>query len=394
MMKYIDNDKQKGILHDWKKIRKKFKSLRVPEDRYNPLTLPLSKSVWHLILSERSKGKTTNLLLFGMCMNVIDGTTIEYIRQSKSQIAPMKSERLFETILKYDYISKVTDGKYNSCVLKNRKWYFCNRDENGNEIERANIHFMSMLNLEESETYKSVYNAPSGDWIIFDEFLSRTRYRVNEFIELTDLISTIKRERISAYIILSSNLVDKNSQYFNEFEIMDKIRDSTTGTSFFSKTSKGTTVYVEILKQGELTNEKKKVSNRMYFGFKNPLISNITGEDWAIENYPHIPEIDRSEKTYISKNHYIFFNEKYVRLDLVYTNTIGYYIECHWATKIYDDSIIYTIGDILDIRYRFKLGYSDIDKKFFVLKNRNKWYYATNDIGAFIEKYFNIAKQK
>ena len=118
MMKYIDNDKQKGILHDWKKIRKKFKSLRVPEECYNPLTLPLNKSVWHLILSERSKGKTTNLILFGMCMHVVDGTTIEYIRQSKTQIAPMKSEKLFETILKYDYISKITDDKYNSCVLK------------------------------------------------------------------------------------------------------------------------------------------------------------------------------------------------------------------------------------------------------------------------------------
>ena len=66
--KYIENNEQFGIDYDFKRIRKKFKSLGIPSDVWTPEHIP-THCFWSAIMSERSLGKTTNCLLWGMCMN-------------------------------------------------------------------------------------------------------------------------------------------------------------------------------------------------------------------------------------------------------------------------------------------------------------------------------------
>ena len=74
---------------EYKEAIKLYKSLHCPADTLNIIgdILPYEKA-WNMILSPRSRGKTTNLILWGMCLNAVCGTQIQYIRQRDSQLVP------------------------------------------------------------------------------------------------------------------------------------------------------------------------------------------------------------------------------------------------------------------------------------------------------------------
>ena len=65
-IKYIDNDISKGILIDWKKVKKEFKKLNIPNFVHSPIDYNFNKNAYFIELSERSVGKTTNWLLLGI----------------------------------------------------------------------------------------------------------------------------------------------------------------------------------------------------------------------------------------------------------------------------------------------------------------------------------------
>ena len=175
-IEYIDGKHKLGIQYDWNLISKEYKRLKCPKEYNNPLTNGIDKAHIHLLVSERSTGKTTNLIIVGIIMHYLYGTTTQYIRANDKMITYQKTKNLFDVILEYDYISKITKGKYNSVHYHSRRWYLCLKDDEGEIIEKADNHFMCMLACNESDNYKSSYNAPKGDWIIYDEFISMNVY--------------------------------------------------------------------------------------------------------------------------------------------------------------------------------------------------------------------------
>lgn len=387
-MKYIKNDKNLGIEYDFNLLKRKYKKLNCPNDVYTPLHVPFDRAKWIVDLSDRSTGKTTGWLLLGLLMFREYGTVIQYVRQRADFIAPKISGELFKAILQHGYIEKITDGEYNSVCYRSKRWFLCNRKENG-EIENAmEQHFCYMLSVDKSEEYKSGYNAPTGDIIIYDEFIGKY-YTQNEFVYFCDLVKTIQRERISPFIVLLANTINKESPYFNELEIYDAVQKMKIGDSDLITTERGTSIYVELLGIVMKKKEKRSVLNRLFYGFQNNALGAITGEDWAVKNYQHIPD---GNAQIINSQYYILFNKKYVRLDIVNHETLGRCIYCHWATRNYDDSIIFTIENQTDTRYRFRTGGTAYSKLWNMYK-MNKFYYSTNDVGHFIEQYLNMCAQ-
>lgn len=391
-MKYIDGKEKNGIDYDWKKIKKKLKDLNIPKEFHTPVSVPLGECHWFVEMSDRSRGKTTNWLLLGLVMNQMYGTTIEYVRQIEDMITPKTSKDIFKTILEYHYVEKVTDGKWNAIFYKARRWYFCNRDDDGLIIEQDSEHFMMMLSVDRADIYKSSLVAPKGDLIIFDEFVGKYYYK-NEFVTFCDLVKTLIRERQSPIIALLSNTIDKESQYFNELEIIDNVKNMRLGSKEIITTTKNTRIYFEILAKATLQNKARSKVNELFFGFKNPRISSITGDDWSIDNYQHIPEFEKEIPKLVSLNHYLSFNGKLVNIELWSSNALGLYVCVHFATKTHDDSIVYTLGDIHTANERFKFGHTAMDKLIWSMYQRNKFYYATNDVGALIDKYVVTSKQ-
>ena len=378
-IKYIDNNKEHGIKYDFNMIRKELSKLHCPKSVYNPFNSHVIKSgKWCLDLSERSTGKSTNWILLGMCMNKLYGTQIIYIRETVDMIRPAHSKQLFQTILEWDYISKVTDGAYNSVKYQSRAWYYYNTEKD----VVADEPFMLALSLDENILNKSSFNAPRGDLIIFDEFIRRHNY-ANQFVDLCDTLKTI--------IVLLANTIDRHSFWFKELGIYQEIQKMEIDTANEYTNGGGTLISIALMgKKANQMPEHRKEHNRKFFGFLNPKLNSITGGDWAMRVYPHPPkalEDDIPKK--INNKRYIRHNNYLLNLELYRSNELGMYCICHKANQTYDDSIIYTLEDIAAKNERYKWGDHQIDKLLYKLLKGNKWYYATNMEGSLMDNYIN-----
>ena len=393
-IEYIDGKHKLGIKYDWNLISKEYRRLKCPKEYNNPLTNGIDKANIHLLVSERSTGKTTNLILVGIIMYYLYGTTTEYIRANDKMITYQKTKNLFDVILEYDYISKITKGQYNSVHYHSRRWYLCVKDENGEIVEKADSHFMCMLACNESDNYKSSYNAPKGDWIIYDEFISMNAYTPrDEFIWYNDIIKTIIRNRLSPHIFLLANTIDREHRYFDELGVYDYMQSIEIGEEVVATTPVyNTPIYIKWISpyksKETLKDNIKQVSQ--YFGFSNKkLASIIGGNEWATKNYPHLTSDFMSNATSIYRNCYVETTNRIINLELYYHDDMGYFVMAHDANRTFDDSIIYTRDVIKDKRYRYLFGHSTFDKKIWELYRRNKFFYSTNGVGLAIDKYIN-----
>lgn len=388
-MKYIENDINNGIEYDWKLLRKDFKTLKIPKEVYDTSKNPFETSYIFVDVSERSVGKTTNWLLLGMLMYVRYGTVIQYIRQNELMITPKNMKDLMETIKKFGYIKKITKGKFNDVVYKARRWTFVHINAE-NEIDLIDTsHFMMCLSIDKSEIYKSSYNAPTGDLIIFDEFTSK-HYSADEFVYFLDLVKTIQRERQSLKIIMLSNTLDVHNQYFHELEIFNDISKMIVGEKRDVITDGGTHIHINFVEPNIQLKEKKSISNILYYGFKNPKLNAITGLNgtWALKNCQRIPK----NKTYksVDRHIYIEHNNQLLNLEIVNIDEIGIAMYVHYATFTYDDSIILTLDFIYDDKRKYKLGGKKLQKMILNMFEKNKIYYASNDVNSLFENYLKL----
>lgn len=374
---------------NFNKIIKKYRSLQCPAGYFDPCGLPYNNDKYFIICTERSVGKTTNILLFGMCANWLEGIQIQYLRQFAPMIERRNLRQLFATIKEHGYIPKVTEGHYTDIIYQSHGWYYCNYSDEGELLDRATDPFMMCLSIDQNELYKSTYNAPKGDILVFDEFIS-SRYPQDEFIRFTDVCKTIIRGRTTPIIFMLANTIDRNNQYFYEMEVNDIVNSMPLGSSAETITHGGTPIYVDFFQPG--ASPKKTQHNRLFFGFKNKKLGAITGNDWSITPMPH-PAADDTRRI-LSRRFYILYEDRLINLELCRDDTNGTNIIAHMATKgPYKDSIIYSMGLMMDWRYRYKFGHTKADKLVWTLYERKKFFYTSNAVGALVEKYYQTAKE-
>lgn len=385
MIKYIDNNIEHGIKYDFNEIKKELARLKCPAGVYNPFKSHIIQSgKWFLDLSERSTGKSTNWILLGMCMNKLYDTQIVYIRETVDMIRPAHSRQLFNTILEHDYVRKLTEGVYDSVIYASRAWYYYNTEK----LESAPEPFMVVLSIDENILNKSSFNAPRGDLIIFDEFISRHNY-ANQFVDFCDTLKTVIRERDSALIVLLANTIDRHTFWFKELGIYEQIQKMEIDTAKEYVNKGGTKISIALMgKRADQMPEHRKEHNTKFFGFLNPKLNAITGGDWAMRIYPHPPKaLDDDKPERLIYNRYIRHNNYLLNIELFRSKELGLYCICHKANSTYDDSIIYTLEDISAKNERYKWGDGKIDKLLYKLIKGNRWYYATNLEGSLMDNY-------
>ena len=385
-LKYIQNKKELGILYDWNFIVKEFKKIVPVEWHGNINDIPFNKADYFVENSERSIGKTTKWLLLGMIMNKYYGTHIQYVRQILDMIMP-KNMKLFRTILDYGYIDKITEGEYNSVKYISRAYYYYNTETD----TIASEPFCDCLSIDNNDKYVSSYNAPTGDIIIFDEFISRKYYHQNEFVDFEDLVKTIIRDRQSPIIVMLANTIDIYNEYYKELEIYDYVQTMHMGQSEIITTEMGTRIYFALL-TGKNTDNKKR-HNLQYFGFKNPRLNSIRGGDWAIKSYPHIPKFLKNNRPQtLINNRYIAYNNILLHIEIVNNNSVPCAF-IYESTKIYPDSVVYTNTTPHTRNERYGYGYTNTDRFIWTLKNRNLFFYANNTVGEKLRNYIRIITQ-
>lgn len=396
-MQYYDNIEEHGKFIDWRLIFKEYKKLlktaKVRDPIYDPTTAPVYECKYHILMSERSSGKTTAWLLIGMIMNKHYGSIIQYVRATEEMVKPSIVGDIFKVILNYKsgyYIEALTDGKYNTLYYHWKKVYYAKADDNGKILEHATDPILQFLSVDQAIPLKSGYNAPDGDLILFDEFIGKT-YRLNEYVDFMDICSTIIRRRKTPIVVLMANTININSMYFKEFEVAREVKRLKRGEHIKVTTEKGTHVYIEIieLKQSAI----KQEINRLFFGFNNPRLAAITGGEvtWAFDPVPHI--INNETDVIINRLFRIDTGDTLLQLDIVKTEDRGIVINCHECTSIYEDSIIFTLKDITANNQIYGVGRNAYCKFIWKLYEDNKWYYDSNQTGSIVKSYLKQYRQ-
>lgn len=390
-IKYRNNDPQVGIEYDWDLVRDELCKLGIPADYYNPATAPLEAAQWFVEISERATGKTTGWLLLGAVLHWLYGSVTIYLRSTKDQIAPKNASSLFNVILDNGYISKLTNGEYNHITYRSRKWYFCKIDDGGNET-LAPTYFCRVVSIDEGSNLKSSFNEPTGDLIIFDEFIPiDNRYqRPNEFVQLVDVISTIFRLRETGKIVLLANNIDRDNQYFNDLEISDIIYPMETGQKTTYITDRGTRIYIEFIGSPQVYRKRKLKWVKLFAGFGKKELASVTGEDtWSVKMYQHIPDVPSDDVEFIEPLCYIYHNHKYIRIDITRLKDVGLCLFAHMATKTRKDSIILTRIPIYEPNHYRDLGPKNLERCITKFVKAGLVYFSANNVGSLFEKYLN-----
>ena len=392
MIKYIDGDPRKGILYDWKKIRREYKKLKCPKDVYYPLKCDWDLARFNVAMSDRSRGKTTNPLLVCMLMYRDYGTTPHYLRMSSEDTRPMIMQDMFETIREHRYVEKIFGGEFNDLDYYGKRWTLLKRDENGTVLHAADRPVLVCFGLDEHQKLKSGYNSPRGDAIIMDEFIEET-YRYNSFFRFKNMLKTIIRERQSTVCWMLANTTDVNSPWFDDMMLRDQINSMQMGQTMYTEAGDHVHYFLDIL-PADVSEERQKV-NRLYFGHGNPKLASITGEQmWSTEDYPHIPPFKKTEPEILYGHLYLYHAGRYVRLILV-SRDIGLAVHVVPARRIYDNSFCLTLGDIEDKRFLYGPGPKDtIIQTYWQLYKANRWYYASNSEGALIKSYIKTMRME
>lgn len=384
-IKYIGGDPQNGILYDWRKIRKEYKKLHCPPDVYDPLKCDWSRSRYNVVLSDRSRGKTTNPLLVAMLMYRDYGTTPHYLRNTKDQTRPMMMQDLFKTIREFNYVSRIFGEEYNDLDYYAKRWCLVYRDEQGKILRAADKPILVCFGIDEHQDIKSVYNSPRGDIIIFDEFIESI-YRYNSFFKFKDMLKTIVRDRQSSVCYMIANTTNQQSPWFDDMMIRDYINTIEQGQARYITAGDGVNYYVDILPPD--VSERRQKVNALYFGFGNPKLASITGQAmWSSEDYAHIPPFKEDEVEILYNHLYMQHAGRLLQLQLV-KRSIGLCIHVVPARRLYDDSWCLTAGVIEDPRYIFGAGpKSSLLDVYWRLYKANRWFYATNSEGSVVKSY-------
>lgn len=389
-VKYIKNKKENGIEIDWNFIRKEYKKLGCPEKYPDLLRGVKLDIIGYLInVSERSRGKTTCILLYGLLLYKYYGIQLQYIRQKKSDVERKAIKDLYQTVIQFGYLQKIFGDKVNNIEYYGKRWYLVKVDDKGVVIYRDNEHCCYCCGLDESYDMKSVYNAPMGDLIFYDEFISNM-YGYNDFVNFCDICKTIIRDRISPIIVMSANTININSPWFDEFGIRKEIELMNDGESKYIESELGTHIYYNVLSSDK--SEQRENVNRKFWGFRNTKLQSITGKGlWASETFPHIPKQD--ENLHIIQDFLIIeYAEKYAKLMLVNDSKVGLCVYVHPFKKVREDNIIMTLKDIDSKNKIYGIGKNSFCDLYWKLYSANRWYYSSNSVGAFVKSYLALCK--
>lgn len=389
MTKWINGRVELGMEYDFRLIEKEYKKLGVPSLWYTPPFSAIPRNKYFIGLSDRSTGKTTNWLLYGLVMNMIYGTIVQYVRPTEDELAPSHAEKLVEVIRSHnngEYIEKLTDGRYNSIYYHWKAFYYCRVDEAGNITEKSPKECIHCLSIDQYHVYKSSYNAPMGDFILLDEFIGKY-YRPDEAIHFLDLTKTIFRDRLSGIVVMLANTIKLSSVYFEEFEISRQVLGMKKGEFRQCTTEKGTKLFVEVIDAEITRSESRSIMNKLFYGFKNPKINAITGENlYAYESVPHIAP--RDDSFYIIENRiYVETGIDLLQAEYCYNDAQGYHMEIHRATRTYDDSIILSLEVVADQRYLWGFGSRKIQGVIGRMIAERRIYFSSNEVGTIFNDY-------
>lgn len=340
---------------------------------------------YYVGVSDRSRGKTTNILLFCLCAFELYGYTSIYFRSHMDEVKASKMEKLCQVINNYGYVSKATKGRYTKIKYKRnmREFVLINEEE---KVESET--FMRIFIVDNYLDY-SGDNECNANIFFYDEFINE--YKPETALHFFYIHKTLARERHTIFNIMVGNTIDKNNKWFDELGLRETLKRIKRGENKLVQTEHGTIIRFELF--AEITDNKlslmRKITNALYYGFSNPRLSVITGDGdiWSMKSYPPIRYYPGDKvinnKIKLSYNHQVY------SLTVVYNDDIGLHLNIKpYNDEVKDDMLI--MVDYVPQKRNETYGFYQCDRllNFFTMK---KVFYSDNFTGNDIECFINNA---
>lgn len=355
-----------------------------PVKYWSPKNILKTKADYMVIYGERSNGKTTGVQLYALEDFVKSGykNQLAIIRRMEEDFKGKNLKNMFSDVVLWK-AQEWTKGRYNNIVYRTGAWYLVHTKQNGDIDSFEETPFAYAFAISSEEHYKST-SYPKVKNILFDEFITRTYYLPNEFIEFENLLSTIIRLKTDVKIFMCGNTINKYCPYFSEM-----------GLTGVRKQKKGT---IDLYNYGESDllvaveysdfPSKKKPSNK-YFAFDNPKLHMITEGGWEISVYPHLP--CKYNPPDVKYKYFIKFDSDLLQCEVIHRERKWFTYIHRKTTPVKDNpkEIVFDTEIHAEPRYRRRLNrpsddYGSVLWSFFVT---DKVFYQDNEVGEIVRNY-------
>lgn len=359
------------------------------KNKYYSLNEILKRNAdYNVIFGERSNGKTYAALEYGLKQYITHGKQMAYIRRWREDLRGKRAESLFNGHVQNGLIAKITKNKYDTVYYYSNKFFLAKRDEKAKKVIPDSTPFAYCFALSEQEHDKST-SFPNVTTIIFDEFLTRRYYLVDEFVLFMNLLSTIIRQRDDVKIFMLGNTVNQYCPYFSEMGLTH-VRKQLQGTIDMYTFGSNTTVAVEYT----ASTASGKDSNR-YFAFDNPQLQMITNGAWELALYPHLPHKYTPQDVLFV--YYIVYQDTTLQANIIQIeDDVFTYIHLK-TTPIKDKyATVYSLNDNSSPLYHVRLlrGSTEIERKIALQFATNKVFYQNNEVGEVVRNYIMQSEKK
>lgn len=360
---------------------------------YDITKLLATNSLYHLVFSERSNGKSYQALLYGLKNFIRSGEQIAVIRRWKEDFRGKRSHQMWDNLVYNEKgenkVKELTKGKYDNIIYKSGCWYLAFFDAELDKYIPANEPIAYSFALSDMEHDKST-SYPRVTTIFFDEFMSPGNiYLPNEFVTFMMTCSTIIRGRDNVKIIMAANTISKYCPYFEEMGLTH-VRQMKKGDIDVYKY--GDSDLVVAVEYADTLN-KKKPSDK-YFAFDNPSLRMITSGEWQLNIYPHL--LTKFDEKEIKFNYFIVYKDVILQADIIIRNNEAFTFIHKKTTPLKHENqdIIFTTEADQRANYPGKITKptTRVGQKIWYFFVSNKVFYSTNEVGEIMNHYLQWCK--
>lgn len=347
---------------------------------------------YYVIYGERSNGKTYSVLEYALERYFQTGEQLAIIRRYDTDFKGEQSMRSCYDSLSCNgnnenIVEKLSGGEYNGVQYYASRYYLTKQE--GDETVRTKNCVALAFALNTWEHSKSG-SFPRVKTILFDEFMTRGRYLVDEFILFQNQISTIVRQRNDIRIFMCANTVNKyGCLYFDEMGLT-RIKKMVPGDiDLYTYGNTPLRVAVEFS-----DSPSKTKPSDVYFAFDNPRLQMITGQGavWEMDIYPHLP------CKYLPKEvlfmFFIVFDNEMLQCEVInkVEGSQMTFLYIHRKTtplKDEEKDLIYSTDYHPNPNRRRNIlrGSLNVEKKISELFRSEKVFYQDNEIGEIMNSY-------
>ena len=179
----------------------------------------------NILFGERSNGKSYQVKHKRGVINYLEtGKRFILMRRFREEITNEKIEKYFEDV----DIEKLTKGKYNCITTYRKQIFLSNFDSEQFKIKRGEkIGYAVALSTEQNYAGGSFLDVSD---IIFEEFMTRSRYLSNEPTKLMNFYATVDRKRGTTKLWLVGNTISRVCPYIYEWDLHNIISKQKQGT--------------------------------------------------------------------------------------------------------------------------------------------------------------------